>query len=164
MIEAPCQTLCIPFSCLPGDKHSLQLGVYHSHVCFYFHITCAIHIHTQYKHINGIKHIFYNFLFVTDNFLHLRATAIKWNCWICSASLSSERNSSVTGLNLSPNAPAYSVVCPFLLPGNETGNWNSHLSTQRQGYSSKPTSPKVQFYHVKSTGLKSFPQASTKEW
>ena len=139
MIEVPCQTLWIPFSSFPGVNFSLQLGIYHFHVCFYFYMWNPYTI--WHKHINGIKHIFYNFLFITDNFLHFIATGIKWNCWVCSASLSPKRNLSVTELNLSLDAPAYVAVC-FLLHGNETGNWNPHPSSQRQEYSPKLTSSK----------------------
>lgn len=139
MIGAPCQTLWIPFSSFPRVNFSLQLGIYHSHVCFYFYMWNPYAI--WYKHINGIKRIFYDFLFTTDNFLYFIATGIKWNCWICSAYLSPERNSYGTELNSSPNAPAYTAVC-FLLHGNETCNWNPHPSSQRQEYSPKLTSSK----------------------
>lgn len=80
---------------------------------------------------------------------------------MCSVSLSPKRNSSVIGLNLSPNAPAYSSVYPSLPSANETGNRNQHPYMQGQrSVHQNPQAP-VQFYHMKPTDLKSF-QASTK--
>lgn len=75
--------------------------------------------------INYIKHIFFNFHFVFDNFLHLITTGIKRrNKGIAEyvQHLCLKRNSSVIELNLSPNAPAYNAVCSFLLHANEAGN------------------------------------------